>query len=227
MAATSALDTAPRDVDGQTCALRCCSGVLTPADDGVRVSTPVKRLARMSAPSRKSLAVAWSPSSPTAFFHARCWGAVLRGARLRSAPFVRGGPQAERAVALKRAGGGVVGGSAAVATTAAAAAAAAPALHAVSPRTSCPHLRGHVRVLPAGPSPFGAACGGCGVHGEVWSCLSCGHAGCGRHGCGHGTAHAASSGHPAARAWGVVVWGGGAGGGTCGVVLLPPRVRLS
>ena len=199
---------APRDVDGRMCSLRSCGAVLTPSDDGVRVATPVKRLGRVSASTRKGLAVAWSPSAPTAFFHARCWGAVLRGARLLSAPFVRGGPQAERAAALARAGGGGAAKATALAMTAAAS--AAPALHAVSPLTSCPHLRNHVRVLPAGPSPSGAACSGCcGVHGEVWSCLSCGHAGCGRHGCGHATAHAASSEHPVARAWGR----GGAGRG--------------
>ena len=77
----------------------------------------------------------------------------------------------------------------------------APTFHAVSPLSTCPHLRTSVKVLPTGAPPSGASCAECGARGEVWACLSCGHAGCGRHGCGRATAHAAESGHALALGW--------------------------
>lgn len=96
----------PRDVDGRKCALKCCNTPIGVEEDGVRVATPHKRLTKVPGgeAGRSALHVAWDKKSPTAYFHAKCWGSLLvrSGLSRFALDASRGGPQAIRAGAPPR-----------------------------------------------------------------------------------------------------------------------------
>ena len=77
--------------------------------------------------------------------------------------------------------------------------------HEVRPLATCAHA---ARVDPRVAAAAGAACRVCSSNAEPWTCLECGHVGCGRDFGGHAAAHAAETGHAIALGSADLVSGG-------------------